>query len=133
MPFSIDKVPDAPIVILVHESNHAMSEMGDVIDALAAALDAQPVPIFLVIDIRGLTMGLDDMTSAATTATRGPGALLHHPNVRENLLISKAGLIKLGAQGLRSATFGQVNVRVFDTTEQALEYCYERITIEAGQ
>lgn len=132
MPFTIEKVPDAPILILVHESSQLMAEIQDAMEALKTALDAQPEPVFLVLDIRGLAIGLDDLPSAASTAARGPGALLHHPNVRENLLVSSAGLIKLGAQGLRTATFGNVKIRVFNTQEQAIEYCHARIAEAAG-
>lgn len=127
MPYSIEKLPDAPIVVVVHESKQVMSEMADLMDEIRPILDAQPEPVFLVMDIRNLGIALDDLGAAANTAARGPAALLHHPNVRENLLVSTTGLVKLGALGLRTATFGNVNIRLFDTPEQALDYCREKI------
>jgi hypothetical protein len=138
MPYSIEKVPDAPIVILVHESKQLLAEMGQLMDDVKPVLDAQPEPVFLVMDVRGLGISVEDLAAAASAAARGPGALLHHPNVRENLIVSTAGLVKLGAQGLRTATFGNTRVRVFDTTEQALDYCSQQIAqaapgMSAGQ
>jgi hypothetical protein len=106
--------------------------MEAVLNDMAVVLDSQPEPVFLVLDIRGLALSLDDATIAATAAARRQGALMHHPNVRESLIISRDGFVKLGASGLRTATFGNVKVRVFDTQEQAIEYCRERIAETAG-
>ena len=127
MPYSIEKLPDAPILIITHESKQLLAEMGRLMDEIKPLLDAQQEPVFLVMDIRRLGIAVEDLAAAASAAARGPGALLHHPNVRENLLVSSAGLVKLGAQGLRTATFGNTKIRVFDTTEQALEYCHRQI------
>ena len=138
MPYSIEKAPDEPIVVVVHESRQLLAEMGQLMDEIKPLLDSQPEPVFLVMDIRRLGIAVEDLASAASAAARGPGALLHHPNVRENLLVSSAGLVRLGAQGLRTATFGNTKVRVFDTTEQALGYCRDQIAqaapgMSAGQ
>lgn len=127
MPFTIEQVPDAPIVTMVYEGRQSPEELQEVIAAVEAALDVQPEPVFLVMDIRGLGLGLDDLTSAANISARGSGAVLHHPNIRENLVVSDKAFFKLAAQGLRTATFGNVKLRVFETQEQALDYCRETI------
>lgn len=132
MPYTIEKLPDAPVVIFVHETKQFSTEMDPAIHDIVAVLDAQSEPVFLIMDIRQVSWGMDDVTIGANAVTRRPEAMLHHPNMREVLFISTLGLIKLAAQGLRSAAFGGVNVRVFDTTEQALDYCRERIAVEAG-
>jgi len=129
MPYSIDKLPDEPILLVIHEGRQSLQEIDQVQSDLAAVLDAQTEPVFLVLDIRELSIGLDDMPGAAAMATQGPGGLLHHANVRESLLVSSSALVKLGAQGMRTATFGNVNVRVFETTEQAIDYCRKQIEI----
>lgn len=133
MLYTIEKLPEEPIIILVHEGQQDPQEIDEAADEIVPLLDAQPEPVFLVLDIRGLAIRLEDMPAAAAKATRGSGAPLHHPNIRENLIVSSSGLVRLGAQGLRSATFGNVNVRVFETPEQAIDYCREKIAAEAGQ
>lgn len=133
MSCTIEKVPDAPIVILVYESRQAMIEIVRVIDRLMTTLDAQPEPVFMVLDIRGLVFAIDDMSAAASAIARRQGTLLRHPNVQEVLMVSSSAQTRLAAQGLRTAVFGSVKIRSFDTAEQALEYCREKIAIGAGQ
>lgn len=133
MSYTVEKVPDAPIVIMVHESRQSPEELQEVIAAVTATLDAQPEPVFMVLDIRGLDLGVDDLVSAASTGARGPGAVMHHPKIRENLVVSGKSFIKLAMQGLTTATFGNVKVKVFKTREEAIEYCHERIAGAAGR
>jgi len=132
MPYSIEKLPDVPIILIVHESKQVLAEMAELMAQMKPLLDAQPEPVFLVLDIRRLGIAVEDLAAAASAAARGPGALLHHPNVRENLLVSSAGLVRLGAQGLRTTPFGNTKIRVFDTTEQALAYCAEQLAQAAS-
>ncbi len=123
--FTIEKVPGAPVVILAHESRQAVAGLSPVIHGLTAVLDAQPEPVFLVLDIHGLANG---MAALAHAADHQPDALLRHPNVRESLIVS-ATLARAGGLELLTAAIGEVNARVFDTTEQALAYCRERIAV----
>lgn len=127
MPYSIEKVPDAPILILTQENRQAMAEMSLVIEALTALLNAQPEPAFLVMSVQGPAFALDDMSVAASAMARRQSALLLHRNVRETLLIARAGPAWRAALGPGTAVLGQAKVRRFDTVEQAVSFCYERL------
>ena len=129
MSYSIEKIADAPIVIFVH-AGQAAADMDEAINAVVATLDAQTAPVFLISDLRGLAVGVDDLTKGANMATRGAGSMMHHRNVRETLLVSDQNLMRLAAQGLSNAAFGNVKVRVFETTEQAVTYCREQVAAE---
>lgn len=132
MPFKIDVLPDSPIVIHTHEPSPDMvTEIPEAMRTLAELLSAQPRPVYLVLDLTGVTMTLDDLMKTSSDATRGPGALLHHPNVAETLFVLTNSFMKLGTMGLTSEAFGHAKVRVFDTLEQALAYAQERIAQEA--
>jgi hypothetical protein len=130
--YTIRKAPDAPAVILTVETRHILEDMRGFDQPLTDLLDAQAERVFLIADLTGLAISLEDLTVGATVIGRSPAARLHHPNVRENLLVTHDGLIKLAAAGLRSATFGSARVRVFETVEQALDYCREQAAVEAG-
>lgn len=127
MPFSVDKLPDLPAILFVQSGGQVIAETEAALASLVPVLDEQPEPVFLMMDVRALTIGLDDLTSVAGAATLRPDAVLHHPNVRETLVISGDALIKLASQGLRSATFGGVKVRTFRTPEEALGYCRSQV------
>ena len=107
MSYSIEKIADAPIVIFVH-AGQAAADMDEAISAVVVTLDAQPEPVFLISDLRGLAVGVDDLTKGANMATRGAGSMMHHRNVRETLLVSDQNLMRLAAQGLSNAAFGNV-------------------------
>ena len=127
MSFTIEKLPDAPILVMVHKDGTFMAEFAEGVSALLEALDAQPEPVFLVFDVHAVSISLDELTMGASVLARNPGALMHHPMVQENLVVSRDGLFKLGAVGLRTATFGGVKIRTFDTLDQAIAYCHENI------
>lgn len=133
MSHSIEKVPDLPIVVLTLETRHILAEMGEFDSDLTALLDSQPEPVFMIHNLVEAVISLEDLTIGASATARGPGARLHHPNVRENLLVTHDGMMKLAAAGLRTATFGNVKIRAFDTREQAIEYCQEQIAIADHQ
>jgi len=132
MSFTIQKAPDLPVVILSVETRHILEELEGFDAPLTELLDAQTQPVFLVADLTGMAISLDDLTVGASAIGRTPAARLHHPSVRENLIVTRDGMMKLAVAGLRTATFGSAAVRVFDTVEQALDYCRERIAVEAG-
>jgi hypothetical protein len=132
MPYTIEKIPDAPIVIMVREQAKGVDELPEVIEAVTAVLDAQAEPVYLILDIHAMELGIDELTSAATRGARGPSAVMHHPKIRENLVVSGKTLVKLAMQGLRTATFGNVKVRVFDSQENALAFCREQIAPQEG-
>lgn len=123
MSYSIEQVPGAPIVVLVQESQLAMAEMGRMIDSLTIVLNAQPEPIYLVMDLESAAFALDDMSIAASLIARRQSALLLHKNIRETLLVTPKGSTRLSALGLSTAVFGQAKIRRFDSIEQAMAFC----------
>src|SRR5689334_8415162 len=111
MPFSLEKLPDLPVAVFIAAAGSDIGrEMEDNILAINALLDEQPVPVFLIYDVRQVRIGVDDMLRGATLATRGTGAVLHHRNVRENLFVVTDTVMSMAVSGLASATFGQVRV-----------------------
>lgn len=132
MSFTIEKIPGEPIVILTVESKQVLTELAVFDEQLTAVLDAQNEQVFLIPDMSNISLSLDDLTVGANTIARGPGQRLHHPNVRENVMVTRDAMLKLAVIGLRTATFGSAHITVFDTREQALAYCRERIAEADG-
>lgn len=132
MPFRSEFVPGAPIVINSNDPGTQTSEgVPEAMQQLAALIEAQPGRVYLILDRTGVSMSVEDLTRVASSAARGPGAILHHPQVIETLFVLSNSLMKLGAMGLSSEAFGGARVRIFDTRDQALEYCYQKIAEEA--
>jgi hypothetical protein len=133
MSYTIEKIPGAPIVVLTLETRHILAEMDVFDDELTALLDSQPEPVFMIHNMINAVISLEDLTIGASATARGPGERLHHPNVRDNLLVTHDGMMKLAVSGLRTATFGNVKIRAFDTREQAIAYCHEQIAVSQNK
>lgn len=128
MSFKTEVLPDAPIIIHTHDAGTLTSEgVPEAMQELARLVGQQPQRIYLILDRSGVQMSMDDLIRIANSATRGPGAILHHPNVIESLIVVSNNFLKLGAMGMTSEAFGSARVRTFDHLDQALAYCHERI------
>ena len=128
MPVRIDKLPDAPILV-VHsiQGDDPVKELTDSVAEISRMLDALPEPVFLINDVTNISMDLNDIIQAASATARGADAILHHRNVRENLFVLTDKFIIMAIQGLNSATFGQIKAHVFPTVEEAVAYCRGRL------
>jgi hypothetical protein len=128
MGFTVEKLPGEPIVIYTQISGgNASDEMKLSIAENVRVLDAQTEPVYLINDMRAHKLNLDQILQGASMVARGDNALLHHPMIRENIFVVTDPMMKTAITGLSSATFGQVKMIRFDTVEDALAYCREKI------
>ena len=124
MYYHIEKLPGKPIIIAALQADFKIAnDWEEFISKLMALLDDQPEPVFYISDLRQASFSFDDLLTGTNLATRGSSAVLKHPNVRENLVITTSSMLKLAAKGLNSVTFGNIDVKVFDSVEEALAYC----------
>ena len=133
MPYLIEQFTDAPIVLYSSEDgSDVAAEMGDFIRDMLATLDAQPEPVYQMLDFTNVKLSLDDLIATANRTTRMEGNLLHHPNVRENIFITTSPIMRLALNGMAGPTFGNVRLSVHDTRDAAIDYCYQRIAESQG-
>lgn len=123
MSYSVEKLPDAPVMLLTFYSDFSMRHEGEAAVAdMLKVLDAQDKPIFYVSNMLHATLNFEDVMLGATLATRG-AALLKHPNIREVISVTDSKAYKLVFKGFNTVTFGYIPVRIFETLEEALNYC----------
>jgi hypothetical protein len=129
MPTLVEKLSGEPIVVVHAQKSDAnvRQEMADAVKVINEALDSQTEKVFLIVNMTGITMALDDIIQGAGMSARGQRAMLHHPNVRESMYVVTDRMMKMAVKGLNSATFGQVKAQVFDTVEDAVSYCRGQI------
>lgn len=126
MTFTIEKLPDAPVIIQTIRSDSTVAEVPDSMSTMRDLLEAQSEPIFVIYDVTHMSFSLDDLMHGASDASRTEKPLLKHPLIRETLVVSSSDLIKLAARGMNSPIFGNIALRVFDTMEEALAYCRQQ-------
>jgi hypothetical protein len=119
----IEKLPGEPILVsTVFEAWNSVDELGGGIGQTIEYLDAADEPLYLIADVTGLKLDLRDVILVANQTARGSKAVLHHPNLREFLVVTDLKLFELASKGLDSQAFGNVPVSVFGTLEEALAY-----------
>ncbi len=124
---TLEQLPGEPIIVLtMYESFSAADDLPEVLDRLREMLDSAEEPIYFINETLQLKVSLSDIINAASLIARGEGAIYHHPNMKEVLVVTDKKLIGLSAEGLRSDLFGNVPISVFETLEEALDYVRSR-------
>jgi hypothetical protein len=53
----------------------------------------------------------------------------HHPNVIENIMIVRQRMVELGAQNLKAATMGSIQLSTYPSLEAALDYIQKQQSV----
>lgn len=123
MSYSTIKVENQPIVIsTLHKDYDLATEITYSNQAAIEVLsDASEDQLFLIVHFE-VQLTMNDILLGASAVTRGENALWLHEKVRQVLVVTKDLATSLSAQGMRHELFGNVNVEVFETLEQALSF-----------
>jgi hypothetical protein len=126
MPYKMEKLPHEPIIYLTYSPDFSVTrELPQQMEETVVLLDAQPEPVYLIIDVRETQFSLDDLIQGANMATRQRKVLLH-PNIEANLVVTNSKLVALTSKGLKSPVFGSIKIEVFETVEEAFAYARSR-------
>ena len=126
--YTVEKLPDEPIVYSWLSETWKADELAAVAEDLLAIFDAADEPPFYISNVENVSLNLEEIITSASLVARGGGSVLHHPNIREYILVTKAKLLQLAAKGLGSDTFGNLPVKIFETEDEAFAYARARIT-----
>lgn len=86
-------------------------------------LSAQQEPVFYILDLSRLrTISMEGVMKSAEAASQSPNSNLRHPMNRCNIMVSKESIIQLAAKGMSSPKFGNIEIKLFETLDEALEY-----------
>jgi hypothetical protein len=126
MPHQVEKHPTLPVIIRRYDESLNLAEIEpesrqvdtDLINALKEK-------IYYIMDIRELSMSFDDLLKASSLASR-KDSNMSHPNIIETLVVVPNRMLEIAAQGLRTASFGNLRVRPFRSMEEALEYVKQK-------
>jgi hypothetical protein len=121
--YSVEKLPDEPIVIsTAFPEWRAMTEWDPFFNDFIACIDACTEPVYYIGNLTEYRPDVQDVIIAANNATRSAKSILFHPNVKQFLLVTKMKLVEMAGNGLRSSTFGSVNIVIFSSLEEALAH-----------
>lgn len=122
--FRNKKLPGEPIIVNVFTSQLRVGEhLGKSVKEIIALLEEAGEPCYLITDVREVAkMSLDDVIAGSNFVTRESGALLQHRLIKAFLLVTTSKLYEMVGKGLRHDIFGNVNVHIFASVEEALTY-----------
>ncbi len=123
MAFKIQKLPNEPVVLATMEVDFNMIRDSEAaIAETVAILDASPEPLVYISDTSNVTFSYDETVEGTNAVARGENPLFHHPNIRQVLMVVGNVMQEMVAQGMRTDTFGNVNVVTFKSLDEALAH-----------
>lgn len=123
-----ERLPDLPVLLSV--IGKGWTEDRDLISAMLdmeRLLNEAEQPLFLITELDGIQVTLDHIVIGANAAAQGERSLLHHPQVREVIVVTESPVIKHAAEGLRSDAFGNIPVRTYPSIKEAIDYVREQV------
>jgi hypothetical protein len=127
MGYEIQKIADLPLVIVTFDEHFgAKEEMVAYLAEINALYDRQPAPVFLIADMSFLSLDFDSLLNFVQLGVRADNAITKHRNNRDILLVTTSRFYQTVAKGLNSATFGHVNLLIYDSIEAAMNYVREQ-------
>ncbi len=124
MAYHIERLSDLPVIVISYEDHFLFSEHGaDLAKDLLQTLDEQEEPLYFINQNPLSKMGsFNELLQAVNSVTRGERPLLKHPNLKKPIWITTSRLAVTVAAGLNTVTFGNVEVLVFSTLDEALSW-----------
>ncbi len=125
MSYSLDALDDGHIIFFTMHQDFDMSvDMPDYLQKCYALVDNGPDRIIVITDAREMkTKSFEDVIQGANSI-RSPEAqrISHHPKVIKNLTVITNKVVQMAMKGLNSASFGFLELTLFETQEEAIGY-----------
>lgn len=121
--YSVQILPDAPVILsTAFDTWRVSTDMTPFVEEFLSQIQQIDHPVYYIADLTAWQPNFNDVVMAANQSARSANAMLHHPMVREFLVVTDMRLVDLAAKGLNADVFGNVPVKVFQTLDDALAY-----------
>jgi hypothetical protein len=123
MPAQIEKLPGEPILIINVDTADFSPESARAFEKeLQATLDTQQKPVVLINIIpEDYQFSIDDLVEA-TQLVKQQSHIYHHPNIKGMAAVTTNEALQIAHEGLSDETFGNIDIRAFDTLDEALNF-----------
>ncbi len=127
MNHTITVMDDLPVLLVQFERAFGSSEdIETYVNTLQEAYDALEKKVYNITDTRNLSLSFDKVMEFLRVSMRSNTSLTNHPMKLGNIVITSSGFYQAIITGLRSATFGNMNIQVFDSVDEALAWVREQ-------
>jgi hypothetical protein len=127
MSYELKQFTDEHVILATCNQDYNMAqELDSMVEDILLTSTAESQPSYLIIDMRGVSFGLDSVIVAANRARSDENSVFHHPSIEQVIFVTDSRLIELSARGLNTEIFGRISVPVFHTVEEARSYVRQR-------
>ena len=132
MAATLQKLDDEPILIVTHEGYLSLKSSEEVTAQVVQALDASPVPLYGIIDLRSATTDFAEFMRILVHQSSGAHGTVSN---RESyvVLVGEHVLIRLFQSLMRERKLGGVTLSVYYTMDDALRAMRQRIKADVQQ
>ena len=122
MSFSVEKVAVDPIIVTtLCEDYRVMDELPACDQAVLDIIETTDEPQFLVVEVCTY-FSMDEMIYALNRQTHPETGLWRHPGLRGVAFATSDEAMKMAAKGLNTEAFHYMEIEVFDTVDEAVDY-----------
>ncbi len=123
MKYKIEVLSDLPVLITSFEEDFGSTEdIESYIAELVATYDSLDHKVYAITDTTNLKLTFDKVMEFLRVALRTDENLNRHPNKIGNIVITTSNFYQAVIKGLRTASFGNMQLEVFDSRESALSW-----------
>ena len=138
MSYTVKKLDHEPIIHYKLGADYSIVAESAAAEAEVIALVAAQVePVYVIFDFSQVKLGLEDVVQGSNMLVSGVGAKRHagektqgifdQPNMRQMIMVTDSRLIQMAAKGMNSPIFGNQNIVVCATPEEALAYARSQV------
>ena len=129
MSYSIDLLSDLPVLLTKWEASFDFKEeFRKYSNEVKTLLDSLTTPLYYAIDLADFKLeSMDDLMLSVELATRSGNSNFHHSMVKAIIWITTDETWKMTAKGLKHAIYGALDIAVFDTVDDALDFVHSLI------
>jgi hypothetical protein len=124
MPYEVKILPAEPIVFVsITPPFNPLSDVPEAYTKAAQLSQTIPGTVFMLSDVSTISLSLDDMINGMAML-RG---VLPKDNRYRFLAIGSAELIKFAAQAMKQAQYGNVDIRLFASLDEAVAHVHAEL------
>jgi hypothetical protein len=132
MSYTLETLDEGQIIVITFGTDFELeTEMPASMLEVLALVEASPRPVVYITDSRSIKLTkIEDVIKAANRA-RSPESkqLTEHPKLLKTVTITGSKLGLMAIKGLNSAAFGHLDIAIFETLEQGLDYSRQLLGI----
>jgi hypothetical protein len=129
--FTIERMPGENILLLtvinpldpVEDPRHAAELIDEMIEGTEGIT-------CIVEDLRELKLNFSDLTIAMSEVTRKRPGSARDPRI-QIAMVGSGWLVEIASSASRQAQYGGLDIPLFTSVEEAVEYCRERLSSQA--